>query len=210
MNSTTNNLQWRYATKKFDASKKLNDADVHVLLEALRLSPSSFGLQPWKFLVITDPKIRKELVVHSWNQPQIVDASHLIVLCAHTDVDETSVKRFVEHIAHVRGISKDELKGYEDMMVGFVSRLSKDAKVEWAKKQVYIALGVLMTVCAEKRIDSCPMEGFDATAYDKILDLHKQNLTATVLLPVGYRAIDDSYAALKKVRFDAKDVIEKR
>jgi nitroreductase len=210
MSSVIQDLQWRYATKKFDPAKKISDADLHELLESLRLAPSSFGLQPWKFLVITDPKVRSELLGHSWNQTQVTEASHLIVLCAHTNVDEAYVKRYVESVAHIRGVPKDALKGYEDMMVGFVNRLPKDAKVEWAKKQVYIALGMLMTACAHKRIDSCPMEGFDAVAYDKILDLHKQNLTATVLLPVGYRAHDDKTATFKKVRFENKDMIEIR
>lgn len=209
MTNTIEALKWRYATKKFDAKKKVSDADLNELLEALRLSPSSYGLQPWKFIVITNPELRKNLREHAWNQPQITDASHLIVLATRTDVDEKYVKQYVNEIAKQRGVPVDSLQGYQDMMTGDVKNRSKEAIVEWSKHQTYIALGFLLETAALKQIDACPMEGFDKVKFDEILDLKKKNLTATVLCSVGYRAADDAYAQNAKVRFKDIFIFEK-
>jgi nitroreductase len=203
-------LQWRYATKKFDASKKVSEADLHELLEAARLAPSSYGLQPWGFVVVTDPALRKRLREHAWNQAQIEDASHLIVLCARTDVDEKFVKRYVESIAKTRNVPVESIKGYEDMMVGFVKGETPASMVAWAQRQVYLALGVLLEAAALKRIDACPMEGFDPAKFDEVLALKKHNLTAAVLCTLGYRAADDHSAKHLKVRFSANDVVLKK
>jgi nitroreductase len=203
-------LNWRYATKIFDPEKKVSEEDLFELTEVLRLSPSSFGLQPWKFIVVTDPQIRKLLKEHSWNQSQVADASHLIVLCARTDLDEKLVKSFIEHTAKIRGVSKESLLHYEQMILGTRKSMSDQAALEWAKKQVYIALGFLMEAAALKKIDTCPMEGFDASKYDEILGLKKENLTAAVLCPIGYRSMDDKYASLKKVRFERSQVLLKK
>lgn len=210
MTTILNDLQWRYATKKFDPKKKISEQDLHELLETLRLSASSFGLQPWKFIVITDAKLRKELQQHAWNQAQILDASHLLILCARTDVDEEYVRKYVQTLATARNLHVDTLKQYQDMMLGFVAHKDKAALIEWAKLQVYLALGSLLTVCAQKRIDACPMEGFDATAFDNILGLEKMHLTTTVLCPIGYRSVDDKYAIAVKVRFPLDEVVVKR
>lgn len=206
-NTILNDLQWRYATKQFDPTQKVSENNFQELLEALRLSASSFGLQPWKFIVVTDAKLRKELQQHAWNQPQIVDASHLLVLCARTDVDETYIKKYVETLAVHRKVPGDSLKGYQDMMLGFIAHKDRAALIGWAKLQVYLALGSLLTVCAHKRIDTCPMEGFDATAFDKILGLEKMHLTTAVLCPIGYRSADDTYALAAKVRFGIDEII---
>lgn len=206
-NTILNDLQWRYATKQFDPTQKVSENNFQELLEALRLSASSFGLQPWKFIVVTDAKLRKELQQHAWNQPQIVDASHLLVLCARTDVDETYIKKYVETLAVHRKVSGDSLKGYQDMMLGFIAHKDRAALIGWAKLQVYLALGSLLTVCAHKRIDTCPMEGFDATAFDKILGLEKMHLTTAVLCPIGYRSADDTYALAAKVRFGIDEIV---
>jgi len=195
-------LKWRYATKKFDPSKKVSEADLNELLEALRLAPSSYGLQPWKFIVITNPELRRKLREHAWNQPQITDASHLIVLAARTDLDEKYVKEYVKEISRQRGVSLESVKGYDDMMTGFVKGTSKEELIHWAKKQVYLALGMLLEAAALKRVDACPMEGFDAQKFDEVLEL--KNLTATVLCTIGYRSPDDPASKLEKVRF--KDV----
>jgi len=195
-------LNWRYATKKFDPAKKVSEADLNELLEALRLAPSSYGLQPWKFIVITNPELRKKLREHAWNQPQVTDASHLIVLAARTDLDEKYVKEYVGELARLRNIPVSSLKGYDDMMTGFVKGTSKEELIHWAKKQVYLALGMLLEAAALKRIDACPMEGFDAQKFDEVLEL--KNLTAAVLCTIGYRSPDDPAAKLEKVRF--KDV----
>lgn len=208
MSTITDALTWRYATKAFDLSKKIPDADLQELLEVLRLSPSSYGLQPWKFLVVTDSAVREKLKPASWNQPQITDASHLIVLCAKTDMDASYVDRYVEAIAKQRGMTVEDLKGYRDMMAGSVSRQTPEGLTTWNQKQVYIALGMLMMAAAQMKIDTCPMEGFDAKQYDEILGL--KGWTATVLCPVGYRAASDDYAGKAKVRFGKDEVVELR
>jgi len=195
-------LNWRYATKKFDPSKKVSDEDLNELLEVLRLAPSSWGLQPWKFIVVTNPELRKKLREHAWGQPQVTDASHLIVLAARTDLDEKYVKEYVKEISKQRGVSLESVKGYEDMMTDFVKGTSKEELIHWAKKQVYLALGMLLEAAALKHIDACPMEGFDAQKFDEVLEL--KNLTAAVLCTIGYRSPDDPASKLEKVRF--KDV----
>jgi nitroreductase len=203
-------LQWRYATKKFDTAKKVSETDLQELLEAMRLAPSSYGLQPWKFLVVTNNELRLKLREHAWGQPQVTDASHLIVLCARTDLNEAYVKKYAESIAKTRNIPVESLKNYEQMMLGFVKNTTPEHLVEWAKLQVYLALGILLESTALKRIDACPMEGFDANKFDEILELKKQNLTTTVLCPIGYRSTDDKTATQAKVRFDANDTIIKK
>ncbi len=210
MPSLNNDLEWRYATKKFNPDKKVSEDDFSDLLESLRLSASSYGLQPWKFIAIEDPELRKTLRKHAWDQPQVTDASRFIVLCAKDDVTADYIKQYIMEIAKTRNIKEEALKGYEDMMLGSFSKKDKNARVEWAKKQVYIALGTLLTACAHKRIDACPMEGFDHEKFNEILDLKKHGLTATVCCAVGYRADDDSNARMKKVRFSMDKIVEKR
>lgn len=202
-------LTWRYATKKFDASKTVSDDDFQELLESLRLSPSSYGIQPWTFLVIADPDVRKKLREHSWDQSQVTDASHLIVLCARTGLSERDIDAYVEEIMKARGVTREQIEAYRQMMLGPVKRMSTGELTEWNQKQVYIALGVLMTAAAVKGIDTCPMEGFDASKYDEILGLTTQGLTATVVCPVGYRSADDDHATMAKVRFPKDKVVKK-
>lgn len=199
-------LEWRYATKQFDAGKKVSEQDLTELLESLRLSPSSFGLQPWKFVIVENKEIRKKLREAAWNQPQVVDASHLIVLCARTDVDEKYIRSYIDSIAQQRGVTPESLSQFEGMMQGFRANLSDDAAISWAKHQVYLASGFLMFTAAQKRIDACPMEGFDRRKVDEILGLPEKKLTSAMLCAIGYRSADDKYAQAKKVRFDKKDI----
>lgn len=200
-------LNWRYATKKFDPSRDVSEADLNDLLETLRLAPSSFGLQPWKFIVLRDRQFRQKLVEHSWKQTQVVDASHLIVLCSYRALDENYVTKFMDHTAAEQNVPRDKLKIYEQLIQGFVKDLSAPNLQAWMKDQVYLALGFLMSEAARRRIDTCPMEGFDSAAYDRILDLESQNLKSVVLCPIGYRMPDDKYASLKKVRYPLSEII---
>ncbi len=200
-------LNWRYATKKFDPTQKITKQELDHLLEALRLSPSSFGLQPWKFVVIQDETLRKEVRKYAWNQPQVTDASHLIVLCSLKIMDENYIKNFVIYIARTRAVTPESLSGYEQMMVATLKNKSLDEISNWMKRQVYLALGMLLCVCAQKGIDSCPMEGFEPKKVDGVLGLDKQGVESVVLCPVGYRAEDDHYAHLKKVRFNKSEIL---
>lgn len=200
-------LNWRYATKKFDPSKKISGKELQEILEVLRLAPSSFGLQPWKFLIITNSELRKKLQPHSWNQPQVVQASHLVVLCSLETVDEVHVKTFIRHSAAERGVTEESLAGYERMILDFLKKMTPEKIHQWMDNQIYLALGILLAECAHRRIDTCPMEGFDAAKYDELLGLKSQGLRTVVLCPIGYRAADDTYAGLKKIRFKAEEII---
>ncbi|MEI6731469.1 MAG: NAD(P)H-dependent oxidoreductase [archaeon] len=198
------NLQWRYATKKFDSSKKLSNEDFDELLEVLRLAPSSYGLQPGKFIVVQDPKIREELRKHAWGQSQITDAHMLIVFCAKKDLTEKDIEDFVELTANTRKIASDNLDDYKSMLIGAISSKSNSDLINWNKKQMYLALGMLLATAAQKKIDACPMEGFDNKKFDEVLGLDALGLESAVVCTLGYRASDDKYAELGKVRI-AKD-----
>lgn len=200
-------LNWRYATKKFDPAKTISEKNLKEILDALRLSPSSFGLQPWKFLVIKDKALRQELRKYAWDQPQVTDASHLIVLCVKTGMDAEYIKDFIRRTASARGTPVEALAGYQDMMLGFLKSMKPEDTANWMKHQVYIALGVLLGECAHRQIDACPMEGFDPQKFDEVLKLKELGLHATVLCTVGYRAADDHYAKLAKVRFAEDEVV---
>ena len=201
-------LNWRIATKKFDPARKIAPDIWKTLEEALVLSPSSFGLQPWKFVVVTDPAVRQKLRPVAWNQPQITDASHLVVFCVRKDLSAKDVEHYVQSIAKIRGVAVDSLDSYKKMMQGSVESAAKGSYLnEWSSRQVYIALGTFLTSCAVLGVDACPMEGFQPEEFDKILGLPVQGLHAVVLATAGYRAADDAYASLKKVRFPASEVI---
>ncbi|MEI8249494.1 MAG: NAD(P)H-dependent oxidoreductase, partial [Candidatus Taylorbacteria bacterium] len=195
------------ATKKFDATKKLSPEQLDIVLESLRLSASSYGLQPWKFIVVTNPEIRAKLRASAWNQTQVTDASHLIVLAVQKNVDAAYVDRFVSSVAETRHMPVDALKGYADMMKGAISSRTPESVKEWSSRQVYVALGTALTAAAVSGIDACPMEGFDTAAFDEILGLAKLGLESRVLMPVGFRASDDDMAKAAKVRLARKDVV---
>jgi nitroreductase len=201
-------LNWRYATKQFDPLRKINPADWSALEESLVLTPSSFGLQPWKFVVVTDPALREKLVPVSWGQRQVADASHLVVFAFKKNFSEADVQAFLQRTADVRSIPVEGLAGYRDMMVGSLFK-ARDAaaRATWAAHQIYIALGNFMTCAAVLGIDTCPMEGIQPAKYDEILGLDALGLTAIVVATAGYRAANCKYAALKKVRFAKKEVI---
>lgn len=204
-------LTWRYATKKFDPAKRVSAADWAVLEQALILTASSYGLQPWKFIVVTDPALKAKLRPASWNQSQVEDCSHLVVFTAKQEVSEADVDRFIARIAEVRGASVDSLAGYKGFMVGDLVNGARAAIIkEWAARQAYIAMGNLLTSAAVLGIDTCPFEGIEPAQYDEILGLVGSGYATVAACPVGYRAADDKYASAPKVRFQAKDVIDHR
>lgn len=199
-------LNWRYATKAFDPTQKLSAEQWVEVSEALRLSPSSYGLQPYKFVVVANPELRAKLLPHSYNQAQVTDASHLIVLCRLATIDAAYVEKFVALMAQTRGVDPSTLDGYKSMMLGFVAGLNEEQKAVWMDKQVYLALGNFLTSCAVLGIDATPMEGFVPAKYDEVLDLPAKGLHATVICPIGVRSATDTYAAAKKVRFPAEEL----
>ncbi len=202
-------LRWRYATKQFDASKKIPQETWEALEEALVLSPSSYGLQPWQFFVVTDPATKAALREHSWNQAQVTDCSHHVVFAIRTNIDEAYVDRFIARMVEVRGGTAAALDFYKGMMMGDVINGPRSKWVEeWAARQVYIALGNFMTCAAVLGVDTCPMEGMDPTKYDEILGLPEKGFRAVVACPAGYRHADDKYAVLPKVRFEKSELIQ--
>ena len=202
-------LEWRYATKVFDAAAKI-PAHVWAALEkTLVLTPTSYGLQPYKFLVVQDAATRAALLPQSWGQKQVVDCSHYVVFLARTEMKEADVDKFIARTAQVRGIPAESLAGYRGMMLGVVVNGPRGkAAHEWAARQAYIALGNAMTAAAILGVDACPMEGIAPAEYDKILKLEGSGYKTAVALALGYRAASDKYAALAKVRYEAKELIQ--
>tara|TARA_E500000318_G_C3498653_1_gene187474 strand:- start:201 stop:833 length:633 start_codon:yes stop_codon:yes gene_type:complete len=200
MSTVIENRTWRYATKKFDANKRVSEEDLQTLLEATRLSASSYGLQPYHVIVVSDQKVKEQLKPASWGQSQITDASHIIVFANATDFGEELVDDFLENVSNTRNIPMEGLKGYSDFMKSKLMDLPADTKGTWTAKQAYIAFGNLMQAAAELKIDTCPMEGFESDKYNEILGLNGKNLNAVVVLAVGYRSEEDETQHLPKVR----------
>jgi nitroreductase len=201
-------LRWRYATKTFDPTKKISDADWAALEQALILTPTSYGFQPYRFVVITDPALREKLVPLSWGQRQVVDACRYVVFAAKTSVSEADVDHYVEHIARVRNTPVASLERLKKMLIGdIVTGPRSQQQHEWATRQAYIALGNFMTSAAMLGIDVCPMEGIDPVKYDEILDLPAKGYKTVVAAAAGYRSADCKYATLPKVRYDAEELI---
>jgi len=202
-------LQWRYATKRFDPDRTIPPEIWSTLEQTLVLTPSSYGLQPWKFLIVTDADLKENLVAASYHQRQVADCSHLVVMAARRCVSEADVDRLIATICEMRGIPPEKLEGYRQMMLGDIVHgdRSKDA-VGWAKLQCYIALGNFMTAAALLGVDTCPMEGFNAGQFDEALGLTERDLTTAVLCPAGYRSPEDRHGVAAKVRYPASELIE--
>ena len=195
-------LRWRYATKVFDSNRKISADTWSALEDRLVLSPSSFGLQPYRFLLIHDRVTRERLLPHAWGQRQVLDASHFVVFAARTSVTKEEIDSFIALIARTRGVTPESLASYRGMMTGLLLEdRFKPMAVQWSARQAYIALGNLLCSAALLGIDACPMEGFVPVEFDKVLGLPAQGLTAVVCCALGYRHAEDSYAAAPKVRF---------
>jgi len=200
MSNFITNANWRYATKKFDTTKKVSKEDLETLKEAIRLSASSFGLQPYRILIIENPELRAKLQPAAWGQSQIVDASQLIVFANITNFGETEIDVSIANTTKTRGLPGDALKGYGDFMKSKIVALPEDVRNTWASKQTYLALGNLMNAASELKIDVTPMEGFEPTQVNEILGLGKLGLNATLLATIGYRHEEDATQHYAKVR----------
>ncbi|BDC98721.1 NAD(P)H-dependent oxidoreductase [Persicobacter psychrovividus] len=203
-------LRWRYATKKFDASKKISGEDLEYLKESIRLSPSSYGLQLFKVLIIEDEDLRKKLRPAAWDQSQITDASHLFVFCNYIKVEDEHIDEYVQLKADALGIDFSELSGYGDFVKGVLKEKDPKEVTAWTARQPYIALGNLLTACATQKIDACPMEGFEPEKFSEILGLEAANLQPVVLATVGYRSAEDQTKDQPKVRKPADRIFESR
>ncbi len=204
-------LKWRYAVKEFDSRKKIPEELVSALEDSLILTPSSFGLQPWKFFIIEDEAIKDQLPEISWNQPQPRDCSHMVALAIKRSFAEADVSRFIDCLATSRNVSVESLEGYKQFAGGFVAQGVSEGWIEhWSTHQVYIAIGQLMSSAALLGIDACPMEGIQADKYDEILGLNGTDYHVVLGCALGYRSENDKYATMNKARFPREEMIERR
>lgn len=202
-------LKWRYATKKFDPNKKLSEDYVNQIIESLRLTPTSYGLQLMKVVVVENPDLRQKLVASSYGQEQVKDASHLLILCRESEATEAQINQYIKTISETRNVPESNLDGYKTMMLNSILSMDNEKQNIWMDKQVYIALGNLMNTCAILEVDSCPMEGFVKSEYDQILELEKQGLKSVLAVPIGYRSEEDQNSKVAKVRRSTEDFVVK-
>lgn len=205
--NTIEKLKWRYATKKFDASKLLSETKIETLKQAFNLTATSYGLQPLKMIVIHNKNLQKELVPLTMQQQQVADASHVLVLCTETSITSSYIQSYFKKVATTRKTPKEILHPFEKFLVESFSEKPDDEVKIWMQKQAYIALGNLLTICAFEEIDACPIEGFDPLAYDKKLQLKEKGLESVLVLTVGYRAKDDAFSEMEKIRRGVATVV---
>lgn len=200
MNTFIKNQNWRYATKKFDSTKKITTEDLNALKEAIRLTSSSYGLQPYQIIIVENPELRAKLLVAAYGQLQVVDSSHLIVFANQTTISDNEIEAYIENISKTREINRETLKGFENYIKSTIHKFDESTKNIWSSKQTYLALGNLLNAAAELKIDVTPMEGFDSSQVNEILGLNKLGLNASLMAPIGYRHSEDTTQHLKKVR----------
>lgn len=206
MQNIVDAMKWRYATKQF-SSQKLTEEQLLFLEETIRMAPSSFGLQPWKLIVVQNPEIREKLKAAGYNQAQITESSALFVFAVEKTIDANFVQKFVDNIVVTRGVTEEMIADYKNMMNGSISSKTDSQKQEWAARQAYLALGTLLTAAAIESIDVCPMEGFDPGAFDQILGLSDKGLATVVIAAVGFRAEEDAFQSYAKVRRSKEEMI---
>ena len=200
-------LEWRYATKKFDNQKKIDSAKIELIKKAFNLTATSYGLQPLKLVIVKDEELKQQLFEQSYNQMQLKTASHVLVICIENTIDANFIEENFELQKQIRQAKDEVVKPFRDFLIkDFTNRDEQQIKA-WGINQAYLAMGNLLTICAAEKIDSCPMEGFKAEAYDDILNLHDKGISSALVLPIGYRAEDDKFAGFKKVRRPLEETI---
>jgi len=208
MSNYIDDLNWRYAVKQFDASKEVSEEDLQKLIDAVQLSASSYGLQPYKILVIKDQAVKEKLKAAGYNQSQFSDATAVFVFAHQTDFDVELIDSYIELSERIKELETGTLAGYANLMKNALLNLPQEAKAGWTSRQAYIALGNLLSAAAAHKIDACPMEGFEAAAFDEILGLTEQNLHAVVVAAVGYRSAEDETQHAPKVRRPQEELFE--
>jgi nitroreductase len=193
-------LKWRYATKLFDSNKKISQKQIDTIKEAVNLTATSYGMQPFKMIIVSNQEIKEKLTEAAFGQINVSTASHVLIFAAKTNIDNDYIDSHVENLAQIRNVELNSLVSYKANIQNFIKKKSLEQLLKWASDQCYIALGNLLTVCAIEKIDACPMGGFDAEKFDEILYLKEKNLHSVVFANLGYRSEDDKYAKLNKVR----------
>lgn len=206
MENYIDNLNWRYATKKFDTTKKLSDETVETLLKSLQLSASSYGLQPYEIFVISDKETKEQLQVAGWNQAQFTDASHIFIFAGLKHLDEDYIDSYIKNISKIRDIHVQDLRALKEKLINNIVKHPKEEQKQWAQKQSYLALGNLLSAAAHLKVDTCPMEGFDAEKIDEVLGITGTNLSTAVIASAGYRSEEDAMQHAKKVRKEKEEL----
>ncbi|CAM1374057.1 NAD(P)H-dependent oxidoreductase [Tenacibaculum xiamenense] len=207
MSNSIDNLKWRYAVKKFDSNKIISDEKINILKEAFNLTATSYGLQPYKLVVLSNKELQQQLVEHSWNQQQVAQASHVFIITVPKEITSEDVEDYFKLVKEIRNTPDDIIKPFKEMLSNSISSKSPEELFQWMKNQAYLALGNLMTVAANEKIDTCPMEGFIPSKYDEVLGLDKLNLKSVLVLPIGIRAEDCFMKDLEKVRKKTEDIV---
>lgn len=207
MSDPIKDLEWRYAVKKFDAERVLSKTQIDIIKKAFNLTATSYGLQPISLVVIDNKELQKKLVECSFGQQQVVQASHVLVICIEKEVGSDYISKYYEQVKRIRNVGDEILGSFKDTLIDDFFKKDVEEIQEWSKNQAYLAMGNLLTVCAMEKIDSCPMEGFQPEAYDRLLGLSEKGLTSVLVMPIGYRAKDDMFATFKKVRRGLDDCI---
>lgn len=205
--NTIDSLKWRYAVKKFDAEKQLSEEQINTLKEAFNLTATSYGLQPLKLVIVKNKEIQQQLLPHSWNQQQVIQVSHLLVICTKDNFTSEEVNSYFNLVQSIRQTPDKVIAPFKEFLTAEIEKKTQEELFTWNKNQAYIALGNLLTVCALEKIDSCPMEGFTPEKYDEILNLKAQNLKSVLVLPVGFRANDDYMKDQQKVRKQTQETV---
>lgn len=198
--SLVKSLEWRYATKKYDTSKQLSNEQYEDLLSSVQLAPSSYGLQPYRFITVTDPAKLEQISKAAFGQPQISTSSKVLVVAVETNISNETVKNYIDKAAIARNTDRKNLEAREEFVNARLALLSSDQKIEWAEKQAFLAIGILVSAAAEAGIDASPMEGFDPKQVDEILGLKVQHLKSTLLFALGFRSSEDEFATIPKIR----------
>ncbi len=207
MTDILDDLNWRYAVKKFDKQRLIPENKIERIKQAFNLTATSYGLQPICMAIVHNKTTQKALVPHSFEQLQVAQASHVLVICIENKVDSEYIGGYFEAVKKIRGTSDEILSPFKESLLTSFSNKNIEEIKHWCKNQAYLAMGNLLTICASEKIDACPMEGFDPEAYDKILGLKEKNLSSVLVMPIGYRAKDDIFSNFKKVRRDLDDSI---
>lgn len=207
MGDSIERLEWRYAVKKFDSEETLTEEQIDRLIRAFNLTATSYGLQPIRLVVLENKEIQQALVPHTYGQKQVAQASHVLVICIETRIDKEYITQYFERVKTIRGTSDQILSSFKNELVENFEEKHTEEIRQWATNQAYLAMGNLLTVCAMEKIDACPMEGFVPSAYDEVLELQSRHLSSVLVLPVGKRAEDDMFQAMKKVRRDLRESI---
>lgn len=202
-----NALEWRYAVKEFDADRRIPPEKMDRIKKAFNLTPTSYGLQPLHLAVVQDDALQKELLDYSYGQKQITSASHLLIICIETAIDQNFIEENFELQKEVRDVQDEVIAPFRKFLIDDFNKRTPEEIHQWAMNQAYLALGNLLTVCAAESIDACPMEGFEAHRYDQILGLNEKGLKSAVVLPLGYRSKKDKFADLKKVRRPIEETV---